>query len=232
MKIFKNKQDDSTNGLKVSLKQMNFHEHFDQNIALILKNQTAIIKNSVVICLTNEALSQAIDDMKKEYPKDTFSYSQSVMGLSIDCALQQQLTLKMYGFQPKPLVISSEDLEPIRDIVDSFCIMYACARNQMSLNQAFALLEKKEVYYLGEPFTLDCKSFGVEVIARQQDDREYQSMKLFLTQESANQYNKDDRTISKDTLGNLYAMWKGTYGLIIEPHKNYWVEFGVQDIRG
>lgn len=35
MKIFKNKQDDSTNGLKVSLKQMNFHVHFDQNIALI-----------------------------------------------------------------------------------------------------------------------------------------------------------------------------------------------------
>lgn len=233
MKLFQKKQEakKSIYESNVSLSQMKFHDHFDQKLALIVKDQEPVIQGAVSVSLTSEATTQVIEKLKHQYPESEFGCMESVIGLSIDYVLQGQQALILYGFTPLPLIITKEDLEPIRDIVDSFCILYACARNRMPVTQAFELMKDKQLYVLGEPLTSNSKTFGVEVIDREDSSgQHYQSIKLFLTKESANQYNKEGRTVNDTTLQDMMALWKGTYGLIIEPFKNYWVEFGVEEI--
>ena len=230
MKLFKRKQDHHISN--VALEQMEFHDHFDQNVIFIARNEKPEIQGTIHICLTNESLEKEMEELKTQYPKDEITCTQSVLGLAIDYALQQHLVLMMHGFSPMPLMITAQDLEPIRDIVDSFCIMYAYARNRMPLAKAYSLLEKKSFYYIGEPFTVESTTFSVEVMQRSMENqRQYQSVKLFLNEDSANQYNKESHPISVGVLSDLYEMWKGMYGLIIEPHRNFWVEFGVDELK-
>lgn len=221
MKLFKRKQEEKKQVYEsnVALAQMNFYNHFDQKIALIVKDGEPVIQGAVYVSLTSEA--------KQKYPESEIACMESVIGLSIDCVLQGQQVLIMYGFTPMPLLIKKEDLEPIRDIVDGFCIMYACARNKLPVSQAFELMKEKYLYFLGEPLTPESKTFGVEIIDRKDSSGlTYQSIKLFLTKESANECNKENRGVSEVMLKDMMALWKGTYALIIEPFKNYWIEFG------
>lgn len=229
MKLFKKKQEkrNPVYESNVTVSQMKFSEHFDQKIALIVKDQEPVIQGAVYISLTSEATTQAMEELKHTYPESEITCMESVIGLSLDYVLQGQQVLIMYGFTPMPLLITKEDLEPIRDIVDSFCIMYACARNRIPVEQAYEFMKEKHLYYIGEPLTPKSKTFGVEVIDREDSSgQHYRSIKLFLTKESANRYNKENRVISKVVLKDMLALWKGTYGLIIEPHENYWIEFG------
>lgn len=233
MKLFKRKPEEkkSVYESNVSLSQMKFYDHFDQKIALIARDQEPVIEGAVYVSLTSEATTQAIEELKHLYPESEIACTESVIGLSIDYVLQGQQVLIMYGFTPIPLLITKEDLEPIRDIIDSFCIMYACARNRIPVSQAYDFMKEKYVYFLGEPLTPESKTFAVEVINRDDPSKQsYQSVKLFLTKESASEYNKENRPISEIMLKDMMALWKGTYGLIIEPFKNYWVEFGVDEL--
>lgn len=233
MKLFQKKQKvtKSVYESNVSLSQMKFYDHFDQKLALIVKDQEPVIQGAVSVSLTSEATTQAIEALKHQYPECEIGCIESVIGLSIDYVLQGQQALIMYGFTPLPLIITKEDLKPIRDIVDSFCILYACARNRMPVTQAFELMKDKQLYFIGEPLTPESKTFGVELIDREDaSGKTYQSIKLFLTKESANQYNKEGRMVNDTTLQDMMTLWKGTYGLIIEPYKNYWVEFGVEEV--
>ena len=42
---------------------------------------------------------------------------------------------------------------PLKDIVDSFCIMYAVANNRLENSKAYELMKDKTVYFIGKLFT-------------------------------------------------------------------------------
>lgn len=57
----------------------------------------------------------------------------------------------------------------------------------------------------------------------QADGTSYEAVKCFLTKESAEQYNDSKKPVSPANLAYLQAFWGKA--VIIEPHRNYWIEF-------
>ena len=41
-------------------------------------------------------------------------------------------------------------------------------------------------------------------------------------------YNPDGRPISVAPIGLMGDFWKETYAIVVEPHRNYWVEFNAK----
>ena len=51
---------------------------------------------------------------------------------------------------------------PMKDIVDSFCIMYAAANNRLKNSKAYELMKDKTVYFIGKLLT-DIPQKGDEI---------------------------------------------------------------------
>ena len=48
------------------------------------------------------------------------------------------------GLTPEEIIVSKEALMPMKDIVDSFCIMYAAANNRLENSKAYELMKIKQ----------------------------------------------------------------------------------------
>ena len=116
---------------------------------------------------------------------------------------------------------------PLKDIVDSFCIMYAAANNRLENSKAYELMKDKTVYFIGKLFTDFPKTgdeiayLGIDRIAS--DGTPYEAVKCFLTEESAEKFNGEKRPVTPTNLDYLKSFWGKP--VIIEPHRNYWIEF-------
>lgn len=64
---------------------------------------------------------------------------------------------------------------------------------------------------------------GMGIERESADGTSYEAVKCFLTKESAEQYNDAKRPVSHANLAYLKAFWGNP--VIIEPHRNYWIEF-------
>lgn len=135
------------------------------------------------------------------------------------------------GLTPLSLYITHEDLQPLKDVVDSFCIMYACVCNNISNEKAANLMTNKQIFFLGNMPTLkEGTKFGIETVKRNKDGKEYESITIFLTEEQAQKYNANNLPVSTCSLSDLARFYKGLFNFIIEPHCNYWVEFTAAEI--
>ena len=57
------------------------------------------------------------------------------------------------------------------------------------------------------------------------DDFDYESLKVFLTADSAMRFNPDKKPVNKYKLSMLSQIIRGKLQVIIEPHRNYWLEY-------
>lgn len=149
--------------------------------------------------------------------------------MALDNVIQQAYfqNLIIGGLLPDEIKVNKEDLMPLKDIVDSFCIMYAAANNRLENSKAYELMKDKTVFFIGKLLTEKLKS-GDEIsymgIERESaDGTPYEAVKCFLTKESAEQYNDSKKPVSSANLAYLQAFWGKP--VIIEPHRNYWIEF-------
>ena len=62
---------------------------------------------------------------------------------------------------------------------------------------------------------------GIDRIAS--DGTPYEAVKCFLTEESAEKFNDEKRPVTPVNLAYLKSFWEKP--VIIEPHRNYWIEF-------
>ena len=122
----------------ITLPQMAFHEHFDQQVAILIRDSSPIIDGAIHMCMSAEAMKQKIDEDKAKDASVKLAGMSTVVGIALDNAIrnEQAEALVMYGFDaPMPLVITKQDLEPLRDVVDSFCAMYAYACGKLDLEK-------------------------------------------------------------------------------------------------
>lgn len=211
----------------IGLEQLGFMEQLDREVVVISDNGNIAIDHAIHMCITQDALGQTLNKLKQEKQKE-FQGIQLPLGMAVDNVIQQQPyeALIIYGLAPFPLIVSKEDLMPIKDLIDSFCIMYAAVRNTITNEKAFELMKTKMVYIIGTMPTVGMKkgdTFGFETIKRKiENGEEYEAVKCFLTKESAEKYNGANREITAVLLMNIKQFF-GT--VIIEPHRNYWIEF-------
>ncbi|MFL0252898.1 hypothetical protein ACJDT4_21045 [Clostridium neuense] len=211
----------------INLGQLGFMEQLDRDIVVISDDENIEIDRAVHMCISQEALNQTLQEFKRAKQKE-YQFIQLPLGMAVDNVIQKTSfdALIIRGLTPQALIITKEDLMPIKDLIDSFCIMYAAARNRISNEKAFELMKDKVVYILGTLPTISMKSegkFGFDIIKRKAEDgEEYESVKCFLTMESANKYNGGKSEITPVAVNQI----KHFFGsIIIEPHRNYWVEF-------
>lgn len=216
----------------VSVASLKFWDHFDQKVAVILMNNNVNINGALYVCLTPQSLQLTLRQLQRKFTNETFTYSQTAIGIAIDNTLHKCDAMVMCGFASLTYIIAKEDLEPIHDITDSFCIMHASATGNLSLNKAFELMKNKTVYFIGGPPRTQQSRQSVMTIKRQsQKGIGYEAIKLFLTKENAQKNNKEQLPITQANIATMYNYYKGLYALILEPHENYWIEFGVEALR-
>ena len=78
--------------------------------------------------------------------------------------------------------LSKDDLQPLKDLIDSFCIMFAATNAEIENAKAYELMKNKTVYFLGQLLTKEFKvgdRIGFEGIQRESDGKHYVSVKMF-----------------------------------------------------
>lgn len=217
----------------VTLDQLQLFEHVDYNTCIMLSNKNVLIDGDAHIFLTDDSLKKWVSENKEEIENKKITFYNDRLGKVLDFVIQNENVkgLIIEGLTPTFLYITHEDLQPLKDLIDSFCIMYACVCNKIDNTKAAELMSEKEIYFIGEMPTLQKGStFGVETIKRSKNNIEYESIKVFLTGGHAQKYNGNNRPITKYRLYDLAWMYRGMYQIIIEPHCNYWVELKTEDI--
>ena len=148
--------------------------------------------------------------------------------MALDNVIQQPSfqNLVIGGLYMVDIFVPKEDLMSLKDLVDSFCIMFAAANNRIENIKAYDLMKSKTVYFIGKLFT-DNPQPGDEVsfegLNRETAEGSYEAVKCFLTRESAEKYNSKNRPVTAANLEHLKRFWGKP--LIVEPHRNYWIEF-------
>ena len=88
-------------------------------------------------------------------------------------------------------------------------------------------MKNKTVYFIGKLLT-DSPQKGDEIAymgidRTASDGTRYEAVKCFLTKESAENFNSEKRPVTPANLAYLKSFWGKP--IIIEPHRNYWIEF-------
>ena len=211
--------------LEIPVESLNLFEQLDRNVVAFYRNEEIYQTESLNISITQEHY-----DMKyKELQPLGYQAVQIPLGMALDNVIQQAYfqNLIIGGLLPDEIKVNKEDLMPLKDIVDSFCIMYAAANNRLENSKAYELMKDKTVFFIGKLLTDDLKN-GDEIsymgIERESSDgTSYEAVKCFLTKESAEQYNDSQKPINSANLAYLRVFWGKP--VIIEPHRNYWIEF-------
>ena len=211
--------------MKVPVENLGLFEQFDRIVVAFFKSQESSNPYDLHISITQEDF----DQKKQELEPLGYQAVQLPLGMALDNVIQQPhyKNLIIGGLAPDEIIVSKEALMPLKDIVDSFCIMYAAANNRLENSKAYELMKDKTVYFIGKLLT-DNPQKGDEIAymgidRTASDGTPYEAVKCFLTKESAENFNSEKRPVSPANLAYL----KSFIGkpVIIEPHRNYWIEF-------
>ena len=211
--------------LEIPVESLNLFEQLDRNVVAFYRNEENNQTESLNISITQEHY-----DMKyKELQPLGYQAVQIPLGMALDNVIQQAhfQNLIIGGLLPDEIKVNKGDLMSLKDIVDSFCIMFAAANNRLENSKAYEFMKDKTVFFIGKLLTDDLKN-GDEIsymgIERESaDGTSYEAVKCFLTKESAEQYNDSKKPVSPANLAYLQAFWGKP--VIIEPHRNFWIEF-------
>lgn len=135
--------------------------------------------------------------------------------------------------------LSAKDLIPIKETVENYHYLYLASIQRMDKNEAIAKLWTRNVFIIGQLPDFRIKAdqrVELMTLRRKKDgspatdkDYDYESLKIFLTAESAMRFNPDKRPVNRYKLSMLANFVKGRLQVIIEPHRNYWLEFDPAD---
>lgn len=211
--------------IKIPIEKLGLFDQLDRVVVAFFKNQETTNPYDLNISITQEHF----DKKKQELEPLGYQAVQLPLGMALDNVIQQPYykNLIIGGLAPDEIIVSKEELMPLKNIVDSFCIMYAAANNRLENSKAYELMKDKTVYFIGKLLT-DNPQKGDEIAymgidRTASDGTPYEAVKCFLTKESAENFNNENKPISPANLAYL----KSFIGkpIIIEPHRNYWIEF-------
>ena len=211
--------------MKIPVENLGLFEQLDRIVVAFFRKQQSSSPYDLNVSITQEHL----DQKKQELEPLGYQAVQLPLGMVLDNVIQQPYykNLIIGGLAPEEIIVSKEELMPLKDIVDSFCIMYAAANNRLENSKAYELMKDKTVYFIDKLFT-DFPKAGDEIaylgIDRMASDgKPYEAVKCFLTEESAEKFNDEKRPVTPANLAYLKSFWGKP--VIIEPHRNYWIEF-------
>jgi len=184
--------------MKIPVEKLGLFEQLDRIVVAFFSKQQPSSPYDLNISITQEHL----DQKKQELEPLGYQAVQLPLGMALDNIIQQPhyQNLIIGGLAPDEIIVSKEELMPMKD---------------------------KTVYFIGKLFT-DIPKAGDEIaylgIDRMAGDgTPYEAVKCFLTEESAEKFNDEKRPVTPANLAYLKSFWGKP--VIIEPYRNYWIEF-------
>ena len=146
--------------MKVPLENLGLFEQLDRIVVAFFSKQQSSSPYDLNISITQEHF----DKKRQELEPLGLQAVQIPLGMALDNVIQQAhfKALIIGGLAPEEIIVSKEALMSMKDIVDSFCIMYAAANNRLENSKAYELMKDKTVYFIGKLFT-DIQKAGDEI---------------------------------------------------------------------
>ena len=127
--------------MKIPVENLGLFEQLDRIVVAFFRKQQSSSPYDLNVSITQEHL----DWKKQELEPLGYQAVQLPLGMALDNVIQQPYytNLVIGGLAPDEIIVSKEELTPLKDIVDSFCIMYAAANNRLENSKAYELMKDK-----------------------------------------------------------------------------------------
>ncbi|MDE6620165.1 MAG: hypothetical protein K2K74_06700 [Lachnospiraceae bacterium] len=232
----------------ISVWQLRLFEGFDKDIMVMQRDEEEVFDDAIHVFFEKEYYDAYVAKATK-YSGHQYAYHEDKLGEVINQIFDEDipgLVLHINANENAPKntlgeekYIASKELLGLRDAADSYHFLYTAAIDRCSKEDAVARLWTKSVYIIGqlpdfrvkpkegekpvfELITMKRKKDGGKVTA---DDYDYESLKVFLTMDSAMHFNPEKKPVNKYKLAVLSQLLKGKLHVIIEPHRNYYLEY-------
>lgn len=241
----------------ISVWQLRLFDGFDKDIMVMQRDEEEVFDDAIHVFFDKEYYDAYVARAVR-YSKHQYAYHEDKLGEVINQIFDEDipglvLHISMNENAPKNLLgdekyIAAKELLGLRDAADSYHFLYTAAIERCSKEEAVAHLWTKSVYIIGqlpdfrvkpkegekpvfELMTMKRKKDGGKATA---DEYDYESLKVFLTMDSAMHFNPDKKPVNKYKLAMLSQLIKGRLQVIIEPHRNYYLEYdpAVLDLAG
>lgn len=233
----------------ITIWQLHLFEGLNKDIMVMQRDEEEIFDDAIHVFFEKEYYDAYVSKAKK-YSEHRYAYHEDKLGEVIYQIFDEQITglvLHISTLQNGSKTtlcdekyLSAKDLRVMKDVVECFHYMYRTSIDRCSKEEAVAHMLTKSVFIIGQlpdfrkkPAEGEKQTFEIMTMKRKKDgsqikgekDYDYESLKVFLTAESAMRYNPDKKPVNRYKLSLLAQFVKGHFQVIIEPHRNYWMEF-------
>lgn len=233
----------------ISVWQIRLFEGFDKDIMVMQRDEEEVFDDAIHVFFEKEYYDAYVAKATR-YSGHQYAYHEDKLGEVINQIFDEDISglvlhISTNENAPKNLLgdekyIAAKELLSLKDAADSYHFLYTAAIERCSKEEAVARLWTKSVYVIGqlpdfrvkpkegekpvfELMTMKRKKDGGKVTAA--DDYDYESLKVFLTMDSAMHFNPDKKPVNKYKLAMLSQLLRGKLQIIIEPHRNYYLEY-------
>lgn len=231
----------------ITVWQLRLFEGFDKDVMVMQRDEEEVFDDALHVFFDKEYYDAYVSKAKK-YSNHRYAYHEDKLGEVIYQIFDEKIEGLVLHITPieqgaqnhalcEEKYLSAKDLKLYEDFVESYHYLYTAAIERMPKEEAIAKIWNKNVFIIGhlpdltkghdekqtiELMTMRRKADGTQATA---DDFDYESLKVFLTAESAMRYNPDKKPINRYRLSLLSQFVKGRLHVVVEPHRNYWVEY-------
>ena len=241
----------------VSVWQLRLFEGFDKDVMVMQRDEEEVFDEAIHVFFDREYYDAYVA-MAVRYSTHHYAYHEDKLGEIVHQIFEEKipglvLHMSTNPDAPKNILgdekyIAARELLGLRDAADSYHALYTVSIERGSKEDAVAHLWTKNVYIIGQlpdvriqPKEGEKPVFELMTMRRKKDggqagpeDYDYESLKVFLTMDSAMHYNPDKKPVNKYKLAMLAQLVRGRLQIIIEPHRGYWMEFdsATIDLKG
>ena len=232
----------------VTVWQLGLFDGLEKDVMVMQRDEEEVFDQAIHVFFEREYYDAYVNKAKK-YGEHSYAYHEDKLGEVIYQIFDEEIPGMVLHVNTEPgapknklceeRYLAAEDLIGFRDAAENFHYMYTVSIDRMSLEEAVAKLWTKNVYIIGnlpdfrkkpqdgekqvvELMTMKRKKDGSDATAQ---DYDYESLKVFLTSGSAMRFNPDKKPVNKYKLALLAKFVRGRLQIIMEPHRNYSIEF-------
>lgn len=232
----------------ISVWQLRLFEGFDTDIIVMQRDEEEVFDDAIHVFFEKSYYDVYVEKATK-YSERRYAYHEDKLGEVIYQIFDEKITgLVIHARTDKSMpehelcdekYITACDLLGLKDVADSYHFMYTASIERCVKEEAVAHLWTKNVYIIGqlpnfrvkpkegekpifELMTMKRKKNGEKATAT---DFDYESIKVFLTADSALRFNPDKKPINRYKLSMLSQFVRGRFQIAIEPHREYQLEY-------
>lgn len=233
--------------------QIGIFEGFDKDIMVMQRDEEEVFDNAIHVFFDKDYYDAYVAKAAK-YSTHEYAYHVDKLGEVINQIFEEgiqglAINMNTSSGEGMPAIwlcdekyISAHDLLGYKDIAHSYHLLYTAHIERCAKEEAIAGIWTKYVYIIGslpdkKPAPGQKQVFELMTIRRKRDNSEataedfdYESLKVFLSAESAMRYNPEKKPVNKYKLSMLSQLVRGKLRVIIEPHRSYWLEYDPADL--